>query len=87
MELNLKDRVAIVTGASIGMGAGVARRLAHEGMQFALVARDVEMLDATATALPESSGAHVLTMQPKSGRHGTKGQPIRRAVPHGQSIQ
>ncbi|MBN3803271.1 SDR family oxidoreductase [Paraburkholderia sp. Ac-20336] len=62
MELNLKDKVAIVTGANRGIGAGVARQLAQEGMQLALVARDAAKLDATAAALREHSGVDVLTV-------------------------
>ena len=33
MELNIKDKVAIVTGASKGIGAGIARALAAEGVK------------------------------------------------------
>lgn len=36
---SLQDRVAVVTGASSGIGAAVARALAHEGAHVALAAR------------------------------------------------
>ena len=36
----LKDGVAVVTGAAGGIGAAVARKLTEEGMQVILVDRD-----------------------------------------------
>ncbi|GAB2875041.1 SDR family oxidoreductase [Paraburkholderia jirisanensis] len=61
MELNLNHKVALVTGANRGIGAGVARQLAQEGMQLVLVARDAERLEATAGAIRQHSGSTVVT--------------------------
>ena len=36
---SLRDKVAVATGASSGIGAAVARALAHEGAHVALAAR------------------------------------------------
>ncbi|WP_050421415.1 SDR family NAD(P)-dependent oxidoreductase [Bradyrhizobium tropiciagri] len=44
MDLKLKGRTALVTGASSGIGAGVARELAKEGVRLALNAFDAEQL-------------------------------------------
>lgn len=49
MDLNLKDKVAIVTGASRGIGRSIASTLAQEGMKLVIVARSEERLNETAS--------------------------------------
>jgi 3-oxoacyl-[acyl-carrier protein] reductase len=48
MDLQLSGRTALVTGASAGIGRGIAKRLADEGCRLAIVARRRPLLEALA---------------------------------------
>jgi len=52
----LKDRVAIVTGASAGIGASIATVFAKEGAKVVLAARRREQLDALARTIQAAGG-------------------------------
>ena len=49
MDLQLKGKVALITGASRGIGKAIALALAGEGADIALVARGRDVLDAAAS--------------------------------------
>ncbi|HZO24566.1 MAG TPA: SDR family oxidoreductase [Chloroflexota bacterium] len=51
MDLQLKDRVVMVVGATGGIGAAVAEAFAAEGASLALVGRDQEKVSALASKL------------------------------------
>ncbi len=51
MDLGLAGRVAVVTGASQGLGAAIATVLAGEGVRLCLVARSRERLEGVAAAV------------------------------------
>lgn len=59
MDLGLKGRKAIVTGATKGIGRAVVERLIAEGVDVALCARTAEEVDSTVKAL-SSRGPRVL---------------------------
>ncbi len=61
MDLGLNGKVAIVTGASRGVGKAIAHALASEGCRLAIVARGRKALEETAAEL-ESSGTETLTI-------------------------
>lgn len=62
MDLKLTDKVALITGASRGLGAACAQMLAAEGARLVLTARDSETLAATASAIRAASNAQVATI-------------------------
>jgi NAD(P)-dependent dehydrogenase (short-subunit alcohol dehydrogenase family) len=55
-ETTLGGRVAVVTGANRGIGKAIAIALANAGARVALVARDREQLDATASEIMAQGG-------------------------------
>lgn len=54
MSRDLKGKVALVTGASSGIGRALARMLAGEGARLALVGRSAERLEAVRAEFPDT---------------------------------
>ena len=56
MDLQLGDRTALVTGASTGIGRGIALALAEEGVRLAISARRAALLEEVADAIVAKGG-------------------------------
>jgi len=74
----LKDRVAIVTGASRGIGLGIAAELVRQGARVCVTARGREALDA---AVAELGGPDVAIAVPgKSDDAGHQAEAVARTI-------
>ncbi|HEV8583963.1 MAG TPA: SDR family NAD(P)-dependent oxidoreductase [Methylomirabilota bacterium] len=62
MDLQLTGKVALVTGASLGIGKGIARVLAREGCDVAICARRKDVLEAAAEEIRKETGRKVLAI-------------------------
>ena len=60
LELGLAGRTALITGGSKGIGRAIARGLARQGVNIALLARGQELLDKTAEEIRMDSNVRVL---------------------------
>jgi 3-oxoacyl-[acyl-carrier protein] reductase len=60
MDLGLKGKTALVTGASEGIGKAVARKLADEGVRVAICARTEATLKATAAEIAGATGMDIV---------------------------
>lgn len=62
MDLGLQGRTAIVAGGSRGIGKAIAKALAREGVDLALVSRNVRDLEATAAQIAGESGRKIVPL-------------------------
>jgi 3-oxoacyl-[acyl-carrier protein] reductase len=62
MDLGIRGRIAVVAGASAGIGFAAARSLAREGCRVAVVSRSPERVRAAADAIARETGAETLSL-------------------------
>ena len=62
MNLGLTNKVAMVAGASRGLGYAVAHALAEEGAQVSIASRDAAAVAAAGKRIEEETGARVLAV-------------------------
>src|SRR5713101_7939291 len=62
MELGLKNKVAMVGGASKGLGFAIARALAAEGAQVSMASRDGAAIKRAAVTITQETGNHAFAM-------------------------
>ncbi|GMA21837.1 3-oxoacyl-ACP reductase [Arsenicicoccus piscis] len=73
-----EGKVAVVTGASRGIGLGIAQRLVDEGCRVVITARKQEALDAAVEAL--GGAEHALAVAGRADDLEHQGDVMRRAI-------
>src|SRR5437899_10026528 len=80
MDLELAGKTAIVTGGSRGIGKAIARELAREGVDVAIVARTAEALNATAGELSEETGRRIVPITADTGSDSSVKAMVQQAI-------
>jgi NAD(P)-dependent dehydrogenase (short-subunit alcohol dehydrogenase family) len=70
MDLELKDKVAIITGGSVGIGLAVAQGLAKEGVHILLCARDEARVVEAASEIAAAYGVKALGVKADVSKSG-----------------
>jgi len=62
MDLELKDKVAVITGGSVGIGLAVAEGLAAEGVHIVIVAREGDRAHTEAARIAKTFGVRSIAV-------------------------
>ena len=80
MDLGIKDKAAIVCGASRGLGYSCARELAAEGARVVICARGAEALEQAARKITEETGSPVLPVTADVSKAGDVDRVVEAAL-------
>jgi len=79
MDMRLKDKIAVITGGSIGIGEAVAQALAKEGVHLILCARGKERVEETARRISQAFNVKVYGIQADVSRAEDIDRLVKRA--------
>lgn len=80
MDLELAGKVAIVTGASRGVGRAIAEELAREGVDVAICARSREALEQAASKLARDTGRRIIPVSADTTNRESVEQLVKETV-------
>ncbi|MGA0601604.1 SDR family NAD(P)-dependent oxidoreductase [Caulobacter sp. KR2-114] len=79
-------KLALITGASAGMGAAFARAYAARGLDVALVARRADRLEALAAEMRTSHGVEALVIPADLSLYGVESVVLQAIADQGRSV-
>jgi 3-oxoacyl-[acyl-carrier protein] reductase len=82
MDLGLKDRIALVTGASRGLGYATAHQLLMEGARVVINSRDPEKLASAEKKLKVDTGGDVITLAGDMADPGVPDFLVKQTINH-----
>lgn len=80
IDLNLRNKIAVITGGSKGLGAEAAGQMAAEGAKLVLVSRDAQRLNATAEKIRVIHDADVAAISADLRESGAEKDIVERTM-------